>query len=104
MEERRCKYRKWSIRGLWIVLVFWLITGVAAEESVIKERDVMQAQWRLIVFLVGIVQILVGFIYIAGITSLKTSIRKLFKLTEDLAKDKLDKTDHDRICKTAKET
>lgn len=101
MSDRRCKYRTRATVGLAIFLILWLIIGAMAEETPLNKLapDIMQAQWRLIVFLVGIVQVLVGFIYIAGITSVKNSIRKLFDLSEKLEKDKLDKEDHDRICK-----
>ncbi len=96
--EKRCKYRKKAIIALWLIFVLWLVTGAIAEDIAVKERDVIEVQWKLIVFLVGIVQVLIGFIYIAGITSVKNSIRKLYNLTENLQKEKLDKEDHDRIC------
>lgn len=103
MSDRRCKYRTRATIGLVVFLFLWLIIGAIAEEVPFKEHapDIMQAQWRLIVFLVGIVQVLVGFIYVAGITSVKNSIRKLFELSEKLQKEKLDKEDHDRICPQA---
>ena len=61
-------------------------------------REVIAAQNKTIFWLVGIVQALMGFIYVTGIMSVKTSIRTLFTEIKEVREKTLTKDDHDRLC------
>ncbi len=98
------KRHRFQCINRFILLVFalsWVaVIAVAEDRTTLSEhsQDIMSFQFKLIATLLGIVQVLIGFIYISGITSVKDSIRKLFEKIDHLDDKKLDVATHDRIC------
>lgn len=99
MKDRR-KNHRCQLISLVLFCAIWISVLALAADPVYMEhaREVMSFQWWLIGGLLGLIQILVGFIYVSGINSVKKSLRLLFDHYAELEKDKLSKEDHDRLC------
>jgi hypothetical protein len=91
--DRRKAVHHRAIVALIIYSIMWPITVVAASEG--ESITGLISNSTEILLLVGIIQGLISYIYISGQRSTNVKFDTLFKLMNS----KLDKEDHDRLCR-----
>lgn len=103
-DRRDCSAVKMAIAliiygAVWSVSMSW-----AGQEASVSPADgITKVLFQVILGMVGLIQALIGYIYISGIKSVKDSIRKLFNRIEELEKEKLSKIDHEDLCARVRE-
>jgi uncharacterized alpha/beta hydrolase family protein len=76
------------------LMVMILVIGVSVAYAMAEPESETDWKWKAIMT----VQALVSYIYITGHTTTGKKIDKLFDKLDDLAKAKMDREEHDRIC------
>ena len=81
--KKKLCYMRMALVGF---IVAWAALGIAVAQGSLSEhaQEISMAQWYLIVGLVGLVQALIGYIYISGQRSLKESHRALVDTIKEL--------------------
>lgn len=105
MLDKRHRYQCFNRFILLVFALSWVAMIAVAEDKptyMEHSQDIMAFQFKIIASLLGIVQVLIGFIYISGISSVKISIRKLFDKLDHLDEKKLDADIHKELCKKVK--
>ena len=96
MIDRRTIYDSISKVLLFVIFLLWTTTiTMATEPSGTIDNDTYK--W-IIGIMFGVIQVLIGYIYVSGINSVKSSIRLLFEEMRKLERDKLDKLEHEKMC------
>ena len=82
-----------------IILLSTLLWFCVSALGQVSETHMENAtdKW-VIVFLVGIIQALVGYVYISGLRNITTQIEELKSSYKDLDDKKLDRTLHKQMC------
>ena len=94
--DRRNRAHHKSVAALAAFVLVWIATSYAATN---EPTDPFQSPgWRAFLAATGLIQVLIGYIYITGISSMNKKIDKLFDKTDALNNSKMDKDEHDRIC------
>ena len=96
--DKRQTYRFRAFLSLAIFILIWFSTVVWASE-ISNAGGGTFGEVLTIGGLLGLVQVLIGYIYVSGIRSIKESIRTLFQHLDEIEKTKLSKEDHDRLCR-----
>ena len=81
--KKKLCYMKIALVGF---IVAWAALGVAVAQGSLSEHatEITVGQWYLIVGLVGLVQALIGYIYIAGQRASKESLRAVVDSIKEL--------------------
>ena len=84
-------------------MLFIALTLVFATYCLAETQPIVQPSsvW-IILFLLGVIQILVGYVYVSGMNDIKTSIKEIKNdLKDDIEKldnEKLDRKVHEQMC------
>ncbi len=106
MDQR--KVSQFLINGSIVVgIISWLLVSVAIAQSVperadapIRTSDLVRFQWWAIAGLMGLVQVLIGFIVVRDMNSTKANVRELWEKKMD--KEEHEKIDHSVLCPTCR--
>ena len=85
-----------ALLGVALIWLFLIVSVSAADSSIAKDygEDVVKVYGSIILFLVGLLNTLLAFIYVAGQKALKEDIGELKKQMGNV----YSKNDHDKLC------
>jgi hypothetical protein len=94
--DRRKRAHHKSLLALFAFILLWVATAYGATTDT---NDPFQTPgWKAFLAAVGLIQVLVGYIYISGIAALNKKLDRLADENEELRNNKMDRAEHDRIC------
>lgn len=83
------------------IILMLAVLAVAApkDDTITQSHELDKIQWWLIGGAFTIIQTLIGFIYVSGMSEVKGQLRELHRAILDIHESKLSKEDHAELCR-----